>query len=56
LKRQELLEAAPATDLYYEVNIFGTRTGRFVRAERGEVLPHAPDTPAETRSCPHFDG
>jgi hypothetical protein len=31
-----------ATGLYHEVNVFGTRTGRTVRAERGERLPGAP--------------
>ena len=35
-------EPASATGLYHEVNVFGTRTGRTVRAERGERLPYAP--------------
>ena len=35
-------EPASATGLYHEVNVFGTRTGRTVRAERGERLPSAP--------------
>jgi hypothetical protein len=35
-------ELASATGLYHEVNVFGTRTGRTVRAERGERLPGAP--------------
>ena len=35
-------EPAFATGLYHEVNVFGTRTGRTVRAERGERLPRAP--------------
>ena len=35
-------EPASATGLYREVNVFGSPTGRIVRAERGERLPLAP--------------
>jgi hypothetical protein len=35
-------EPASATGLYHEVNVFGTPTGRTVRAERGDRLPGAP--------------
>ena len=35
-------EPASATGLYHEVNVFGSPTGRTVRAERGERLPLAP--------------
>ena len=35
-------EPAPAAGIYHEVNVFGTRTGQTVRAERGERLPGAP--------------
>ena len=35
-------EPASATGLYHEVNVFGSPTGRSVRAERGERLPSAP--------------
>jgi hypothetical protein len=35
-------EPASATGLYHEVNVFGSPTGRSVRAERGEWLPLAP--------------
>ena len=35
-------DLAPVPGLYYEVNVFGTPTGRSVQVGHGEPLPEAP--------------